>query len=207
MDLRLVIAKGMKKILNPPALRCCNVEKTSKVCAKSELNYVDIGKYTYVGNDCFAVNVRIGAFCSIADRCCIGGAEHPVHRVSTSPVFHEGKNVLRKNFSFHQSMVTPLTIIENDVWVGRGTQIKSGVRISTGAIIGMGSVVTKDVPPYEIWAGNPAHKIRDRFPEDIKVALLDLKWWEWSDDKLSACAGKFDNPDLLINMKNEPKAE
>lgn len=63
------------------------------------------------------------------------------------------------------------TIVEDDVWIGAGAIILSGVRIGAGSIIAAGSVVTKDVPPCEIWGGNPAKKIRDRFESDIDKNL------------------------------------
>ena len=48
-------------------------------------------------------------------------------------------------------------------------------------IVAMNSHVTRSIPPYEVWGGNPAEKIKDRFPEDIKLKLLELKWWELPD--------------------------
>ena len=56
-------------------------------------------------------------------------------------------------------------VIGDDVWIGSRSLIMKGVHIGNGAIIGAGSVVTKDVPPYEIWAGNPAHFIKSRLPQ------------------------------------------
>ena len=139
--MKFTIAKGMKIILNPPALNSCHIDKTSKICARSEWTNCSIDRYSYVGYQNFMVNVKIGAFCSIADRCAIGGAMHPMKFVSTSPVFHEGKNILRINFSNHIIKSTPEIEIENDVWIGQGVYIKAGSKISTGAVIGMGSVV------------------------------------------------------------------
>ncbi|TWJ04625.1 transferase family hexapeptide repeat protein [Mucilaginibacter frigoritolerans] len=62
------------------------------------------------------------------------------------------------------------TTIENDVWIGFGAIILGGINIGTGSIIAAGSVVTKDVAPYSIYAGNPAKKIKNRFEnqEDLK---------------------------------------
>ena len=56
--------------------------------------------------------------------------------------------------------------MEDDVWIGAGSVLLSGVKIGRGAIVAAGSVVTKDVPACEIWGGNPAAKIRDRFPDE-----------------------------------------
>jgi acetyltransferase-like isoleucine patch superfamily enzyme len=75
-------------------------------------------------------------------------------------------------------------VIGNDVWIGFGAIILSGVTIGDGAAIGACSVVTRDVPPYAIAAGNPAQIIRYRFPEEIVATLLRIKWWDWPEDKV-----------------------
>lgn len=197
---KYILAKALKIVLNPPALKRCDIDKTSKVCVKSELNNVCIGRYSYIGNQCLMVNVNVGNFCSIADNCYIGSENHPITRVSTSPVFHEGKNVLKKNFAYFEKFEAKTTVIKNDVWIGRGTFVKSGITIGNGSIVGMGSVVTKDIPPYEIWAGNPARKIRDRFDNDKKKTLEKIKWWDWSDEMISSNSNLFDKPDDFISV-------
>jgi serine acetyltransferase len=65
------------------------------------------------------------------------------------------------------------TVIESDVWVGCGATIMTGVRIGRGSIIAAGSVVVKDVPPYEIHGGSPARKIRDRFADGVAREVHD----------------------------------
>lgn len=77
------------------------------------------------------------------------------------------------------------TIIGNDVWFGTNSTIMLGVKIGDGAIIGACSVVTKDVPPYSIVAGNPAKIVRYRFPDEIIEQLLKIKWWDWDYDKIT----------------------
>lgn len=203
MNIKYIFAKGLKHILNPPAMNNCNIDKSSKICSRSELTRVKIERYSYVGNFCFLVNVTIGSFCSIADKCCIGGAAHPMDRVSTSPVFHEGHNILCKNFALFPCITTPVTTIENDVWIGMGCYIKAGVTIHNGAVVGMGSVVTSDIPPYEIWAGNPAHKIRDRFSDDVKAQLINTEWWNLDDCELHKKALLFNDVDAFLKSYNQ----
>lgn len=201
MNIKLLFAKGLKKILNPPALRNCHIDSTARICPKSELNTVTMGKYSYVGNDCFMGNVEIGAFCSIADRVCIGGAGHPIERVSSSPVFHEGDNVLGVNFQSFSYEHTPKTTIENDVWIGLGSIVKAGVTIHNGAVVGAGSVVTHDIPAYEIWAGNPARKIRDRFDKVIVEKIEKTEWWSKSDGEIKEMSKQFGDVDAFIGGK------
>ncbi len=77
------------------------------------------------------------------------------------------------------------TIIGDDVWIGHQAIIMPAVTIGAGAIIGAGSVVTKDVPPYTIVAGNPAKPIRQRFDDETIHILLELKWWNWPFDVIT----------------------
>jgi virginiamycin A acetyltransferase len=77
-------------------------------------------------------------------------------------------------------------IIGNDVWVGYKATIMSGVTIGDGAIIAAHSVVTKDVEPYAIVGGNPAKLIKKRFSEERIQQLLEMAWWNWDIEKISA---------------------
>jgi tetrahydrodipicolinate N-succinyltransferase len=74
--------------------------------------------------------------------------------------------------------------IKNDVWIGDGAIIMSGVTIGNGAVIGAGAVVTKDVPDYAVMIGVPARLLRYRFSAEIMHRLLALKWWELDDQLL-----------------------
>ncbi len=194
IDIRLLFAKALKVLLNPPALRQCEISKKAKVCSRSELTNVRLDDFSYIGNQCFMVDVSIGKYCSIADRCCIGGVAHPIERVSTSPVFQKGRNVLNTNFAFFDRPKDEVTIIENDVWIGMGAYIKGGITIHNGAVVGMGSVVTLDIPPYEICAGNPARFIKKRFDDDIIQMLMSSAWWNWPDEKICQYGDSFINP-------------
>lgn len=199
------VAKALKILLNPAAYNNCQISKKARVCSHCDLTDVDIDDYSYVGHGNSIVRTNIGKYCSIANGCYIGGANHPVERVSTSPVFHEGRNILKTNYAHLKYEDPPMTIIENDVWIGQGVFIKSGVSIHDGAVVGMGSVVTCDIPAYEIWAGNPAHKIRDRFNDDIKIKLLEMKWWDWSEKEIRAYANFFIDPNRLVEIVDSKK--
>lgn len=78
------------------------------------------------------------------------------------------------------------TVVGNDVWIGLGATIMPGVSVGDGAIIGSHAVVTSDVAPYTVVAGNPARPVRKRFDDAVVNALLDLRWWEWPVEKIEA---------------------
>jgi acetyltransferase-like isoleucine patch superfamily enzyme len=146
-----------------------------------------IGKYTY-GNPHFKIwgeeeRIEIGAFCSIAEEVVIfGGGEHRTEWASTFPLRIAFEDRLAGIDGHPTSKGT--TKIGSDVWIGFRSIILSGVTIGDGAVIGAGSVVSRDVMPYAIVAGNPAKLIRYRFNEDCIKKLLDLKWWEWDTNKI-----------------------
>ena len=75
-------------------------------------------------------------------------------------------------------------VIGNDVWIGYEAVILAGVTIGDGAIIGTRALVTRDVAPYTIVGGVPAKPIRKRFSDEIISRLLEIKWWDWPDEKI-----------------------
>lgn len=196
----LIVNKIIKKS-RFTAIRNSTIHPTSVVHSGTDIVNSEFGRYSYCGYDCLIVNTELGAFCSIASNVSIGGAAHPIHFVSTSPVFLSHKDSIKKKFSNFEYLPIRITRIDSDVWIGEGAFVKAGVHIGVGSIIGMGAVVTKDVEPYSIVAGNPAKIIRKRFPEDIIVGLLQLRWWELPDDEIMVISKFFDNPEVLLKSK------
>ena len=198
MDLKRSIAKGLRAMLQPPALTNCRLGKHTKVCSGTQMNGSTMKPYSYVGHDCFILASDIDSFVSIADNCRIGGARHPIERVSSSPVFHKGKNVMKKNFAVFDAPKAERVSIGPDVWIGAGATVLSGVKIGAGAVVGAGSVLTHDVPPYEIWGGNPAKCIRKRFDDEVIEGLLASRWWDFSEEKLTRLAPSFNDPNAFL---------
>ncbi|MBK9105107.1 MAG: CatB-related O-acetyltransferase [Saprospiraceae bacterium] len=140
----------------------------------------------------------IGKFCMIASGVTfiMNGANHLTDAISTYPfaIFGHGWEGAMEG---KQYPTKGDTIIGNDVWIGYNATIMAGVTIGDGAIIAANSTVTKDVAPYAIVGGNPAAEIRKRFDEDRIRKLLDLKWWDWPIEKITAnvhvLTGKIDD--------------
>jgi acetyltransferase-like isoleucine patch superfamily enzyme len=130
------------------------------------------------------VNLKIGKFCSFGpDVTILLGHEHKTEYVTTFPF-----NLLFKvdHLNFHGTRSKGDVVIGNDVWVGFNALILSGVQVGDGAVIGANAVVSKDVEPYSIVAGNPAVLIRKRFDDETVKALLRIKWWDWPFKKIRA---------------------
>lgn len=172
---------------------------SSYVGSGSAFKNVNLGRYSYCGYDCTFMDVEIGAFCSIASRVTIGGAGHPMHFVSTSPAFLSHKDSIAKKFAAHDYLPRIRTSIGSDVWIGDGAILKAGICVGHGAVVGMGAVVTKNVPPYAIVAGNPAKIIRYRFPPEIVDELLRSEWWNLSDSELRRLGKHFQEPREMLD--------
>ena len=117
----------------------------------------------------------IGKYCSIATRTSfVLGSNHNTKRITTYIPDYFVEDI-SKTLKTKGDI-----IIENDVWIGMGAMILSGVKIGNGAVIGTNSVVSSDIEPYSIVAGNPAKPIRKRFNDKQIDILLKSKWWDWS---------------------------
>jgi len=121
--------------------------------------------------------LAVGKFCCFAGNVTILlGGEHRTNWVSTYPL-----NILFPEPSAltgHPSTKGDI-VIGNDVWIGQGTTVLSGVKIRDGAVLGAGSVVTRDVPEYATAAGVPERVLRYRFDRPTIKALKRIQWWHW----------------------------
>ena len=154
-----------------------------------KLYKVSVGNYSYgpinaidFGNE--NEKLSIGSFCSIADNVTfILSGEHNYKKISTYPF----KNKLFNEIS--DTYCKGPIIIEDDVWIGYGCTILSGVTIGKGAVIGAGTVVAENIPPYAIYVNGRI--VKYRFDKDIIDTLLKIDFNKFDDKFIK------DNIDLL----------
>jgi chloramphenicol O-acetyltransferase type B len=131
--------------------------------------------------------LRIGSYCSIAEQVEVFlGGHHRADWVSTYPfpaMVAEAAHI--PDYAVSRGDV----VIGSDVWLCTHSIILSGVTVGHGAVVAAGAVVSRDVAPYSVVAGNPARHIRWRFPEGIRAALLASAWWEWPEQEVRSIAG------------------
>lgn len=129
----------------------------------------------------------IGKFCMIASDVTfiMNGANHLTDAVSTYPfaIFGHGWEGAMEGKTYPSK---GNTVIGNDVWIGHRATIMPGVTVGDGAIIATNATVTKDVPAYAVVGGNPAKVIKMRFPDAEITRLLELQWWDWPLEKITA---------------------
>lgn len=196
-----IYSRIVKKYLRGKSVVNSTLGEGVKIGGGSVVYSTSIGRYSYCGYDCTILECSIGSFCSIASGVTIGGSEHPMDWVSTSPVFGDTINSgPKKRFSRHHVKGMLKTIIDNDVWIGAKVIIKSGIHIGTGAVIGAGAVVTRDVAPYTIVAGCPAKPIRKRFSDEIITKLLDSQWWNLPEDQIVMIAQEIKDPQKFLTL-------
>ena len=169
--------------------------------AHSVLNNVALGDFTYCAGYNQIDYARIGKFCSIASFVRINPGNHPTytrvaqhHFTYRSELFGLGSN----DTDFFAWRESRLVTIENDVWIGHNASIMPGVTIGNGAVIGTGSVVTKDVAPYSIAAGVPAKTITMRFSDEVIEKIEKSRWWDWDYETIKERLADFRSIDEFI---------
>ena len=139
-------------------------------------------------------DLKIGAYCSIADKVTIMlGGHHRVQWLSTYPFAEklpERKDLPPSSFSRGD------VVIGNDVWICTGAIVLSGLTIGNGAVIAAGVVVTGNVEPYAVVAGNPARLIRWRFEASVRQKLEVIAWWHWPPEEVERVAHLLSSRDI-----------
>jgi acetyltransferase-like isoleucine patch superfamily enzyme len=212
----LLMNKGIESFLSPNFSTISDESIFEPPCSIKWMQIEQkfkIGAFSYAVSGYYS-NVEIGRYCSIGEQVQIGRGNHPLNWLSTSPIYYlkeyplfklgyefeqsDDYHKFRSNLFFNDDKRNSKVIIGNDVWIGHGAFILPGISIGDGAIVGACSVVTKDVEPYTIVAGNPARIIKKRFPIEIITELQKIKWWRFAPWQLQSI--KFDDVNLALKQ-------
>jgi len=141
------------------------------------------------------VGFKHGKYCSFGANINIILVSHNVDLVTTYPFGTIHQNVFPFSNQFHP-VIKGDVVVGNDVWIGQGSTIMMGIQIGDGAIIAANSHVVKDVEPYSIVGGNPAKVLKKRFTDEQIQKLLEIKWWDWTEEKINEALPYLCNPDI-----------
>ncbi len=175
----------------------CELGYASGISKGSVFYNTKIGRYTVID---FDVKVVVGT--------------HPTHTFATvHPAFfsllkqYGFTYVSEQKFQEHPTIELGEydLVIGNDVWIGADVKIIGGTTIGDGAIVAAGALVTKDVPPYAIVGGVPAHIIRYRYTEEQIQFLTEFKWWNKGEEWIKSHAELFENVDTFIEKYRKKK--
>ena len=190
-------AKGIEVLERPGGHvrlpRNCVIEAPSSLKWTTFETALELGAFSYqVSGHCVAAS--IGRYCSFGEDVQIGRQSHPTTWASTSPAFYLKQPLFRVGHDFAGAQdyhahrpraTTPATTLRrttvgHDVYIGHGAFICAGVTIGSGAIVAARAVVTKDVPPYAVVAGNPAVIKKFRHAPRLVAQFLDAAWWRFA---------------------------
>lgn len=152
---------------------------------------VVVGKYFGMNESGFLARADVGSYCSFGARTSVNPFNHPIDWLSSNEFQYHPRSFdwVEEYNDFARLERTPdmfeRVTIGSDVWTGHNVNILPGVSIGHGAVIGAGSVVTKDVPPYAVVAGVPATIKKLRHPEKTIERLLRTSWWDLELSELS----------------------
>ena len=156
----------------------------------TRLGLLSMGRHSYSNTDPLVLSfqgddtrVSVGQFTSISYQVTmLAGGNHRLDWVTTSPLLTRlGIDDTRGAHLEHRGNIQ----LGNDVWIGFGANVLSGVTIGDGAVVAAGALVSKDVAPYEIVGGCPQRTLGWRFDERVRAALLAIAWWDWEDEKVA----------------------
>lgn len=169
----------------------------TEIAENCYLENTTMDDYSYCGHLCFFQNVTIGKFSNIAAMVRVGPTMHPTDR-PTQHHFTYRRALYgfaeQDDEEFFAWRAAQRATIGHDTWLGHGAIVMPNVSIGTGAVIGAGAVVTKDVPPYGIALGVPATVVKHRFTARIVDALFDIAWWDWDHHMIAERLEDFSAP-------------
>lgn len=189
------LRKGIESVIKRNVYSSNLIESSEKII---------VGRFSYYNANLQITgdeNVFIGSYCSFGKNISIITSNHDTNYMSTQGYLYrryfETNHPGEDNTPPNRERTKGPVRIGNDVWIGDNVIILSGVSIGNGACIAAGSIVCRDVKDYEISGGIPNETIKMRFKEETVRKILDLKWWDWTDEKIRK------NKELFyINLNN-----
>ena len=175
-------------------LRDVKLGRFTEIGRGTRITHSSFGDYSYCDRACDIANAEIGRFCNIASFVRVGATDHPLDRASLHHFMYRSANYwddAEDDADWFERRRLRRTVIGHDTWLGHAAQVKPEVTVGHGAVVGAGAVVTRDVAPYVIVAGNPARIIRRRLPEPVAERMMALAWWEWEHTRLRAALEDF----------------
>jgi phosphonate metabolism protein (transferase hexapeptide repeat family) len=160
----------------------------------TRISHSTLSDYSYCDRYCDFANADIGKFANIASFVRIGATDHPMGGASLHHFQYRSADYwddTTRDAAFFAHRLSRRATIGHDTWIGHAAMIKPEVTVGHGAIVAAGAIVTRDVAPYTIVAGNPARPLRDRQPPDIAARLIALAWWDWDHARLRATLYDF----------------
>lgn len=151
--------------------------------------------------------LTVGSYCSFGeDITILLGGNHHTQRPTTYPfgAFRKLWDLSKEHAEVH--LTKGGVTIGSDVWIADGATVLSGITIGHGAVIATKAVVTKDVPPYAIVAGNPAKIVKKRFDDETIAQLLKLEWWNLPKDKVKKLIPHLLSEDIKKFISEAKKA-
>lgn len=149
---------------------------------RSHVANSELGDYGYAMGDNQIAHAVIGKFCNLATGVRINPSNHPWWRATLHHFTYRSASYgfgLEDDAEIFQWRAEDKVTIGPDVWIGHNAIVMPGVAIGTGAAIGSGTVVTRDVPPFAIAVGVPARVLRLRFDQPTIDRLTRIAWWDW----------------------------
>ena len=150
---------------------------------------VEIGKFTRINQASHIEKCKIGNFCAIGGRLIVRSHNHCTNYLNMQHYFQ--KRIMKSNVMVAEQY-RDLIHIGHGSWIGDSVIILPGASVGNGAVIGAGSIITKEIPDYAVAAGNPAKVIKFRFPKFVQDFINSMEWWNWSLKKLQKHKALFE---------------